>query len=89
MLSADQQGVSRGTEIIRSFFEENGVRNARTVLLAEEAMLDLVQHTEENSQLSVSMKRFLGTITVEISAKGEEYHFGDRLIVVIFFRFRF
>ena len=84
-LPANEQGVSKGTEMIRSFLAEKGVQgklNTRTVLIAEEAMLDLVQHTDENSQLCISMKRLQGTITVEISAKGEEYQFGDRLITV-------
>ena len=82
-LPASEQGVGKGVGMIRSFLEKNGVRgkaNTRTVLVSEEAMLELIQHTDPNSQLCISMKRSLGTITVEISAKGEEYQFGDRVI---------
>ena len=85
ILSADVQGVGQGFEMIRSFLEEKGVRGkwkTRTLLIAEEIMMDLIQHTVEDSQLVISLKCFLETITVEISAKGEEYQFSERLTAV-------
>lgn len=83
ILSADAQGVEQGTEMIRSFLKKKGVKenlNTRFVLIAEESMVDLIQHADQDSQLSISMKRFLEEIYVEISVKGEAYRFGDRLI---------
>lgn len=85
ILSADVNGIEQGTEIIRSFLEKKGVKgnlNTRIILTAEESMVDLIQHADQDSQLSISTKCFLEEITVEISAKGKEYRFGDRLITV-------
>ena len=76
LVPANGQGVIKGCETIGSHLDRKGVRgklNTKTVFLAEEVMLDLVRHTDGNEQLRIAMRRSRGTVTVDISARGEEY----------------
>ena len=80
---ADQRGIEDALSMVRSYFEQKEIagRESTDVLLAaEEAITDLVLHSKCGSDLSVTFRFFLGTITVEFSAPGEEYDFGGSLI---------
>lgn len=74
IFTADNTGIGKATDYIRSVFIENGIKgkeNSKDLLAAEEAMGELVAHADGESHLFVNSRSFLGTTVLELSAAGQ------------------
>lgn len=77
---ADGVGIGNATEYIRSLLKgKNRKETARTILLVEEAIGELVSHAAKDCQLCVVSRTFLGTTTFDLSVSGEAFDINDSL----------
>ena len=84
---ADNQGISELTGFVSKQLEEYGIKRkerVKAVLTVEEAAGSLLSHglkdaPEKMENISLSLKSFLGTISIELSAKGEEYSLAESM----------
>ena len=74
---SDPTGVGQAVEYCRTFFQDAKIghrEQTKAILVAEEAIESLAAHrTGEESTLHVHARARFGTITIELSASGEEY----------------
>ncbi len=69
-------------EFVQRGLEEYGLEAKAVIkgtLVAEEAIASLVAHAEKNGTLRVNVKKFAGSITVEMSAPGSDYSLTDAM----------
>lgn len=69
-------------EFVQKGLEEYGLGAKAVIkgtLVAEEAIASLVAHAEKNGVLRVNVKKFAGSITVEMSAPGSDYSLTDAM----------
>lgn len=74
IFTADNTGIGNATDYIRQVLNDAGIKgneNSKNLLAAEEAMGELVAHADEDSQLLVHSRTFLGTTIFELSAAGQ------------------
>ncbi len=74
IFTADNTGIGNATDYIRQVLNDAGIKgneNSKNLLAAEEAMGELVAHADEDSQLLVHARTFLGTTVFELSAAGQ------------------
>ena len=70
-------------EFVQDSFREYGLeagKMLRGTLLAEESIASLVAHADEGGSLKINVKKFMGTITVEMSAPGGDYTLTDEMV---------
>lgn len=51
----------------------------KTMLAAEELMLSLLEHSDGNGDMQLSVRKILGDITIDISVPGQAYEFSEDL----------
>ncbi|MBE6014177.1 MAG: cation:dicarboxylase symporter family transporter [Lachnospiraceae bacterium] len=76
LFPADLGGVGEGTDYFRKFLKETGIKEKqqnKAVLIVEEAINTLVSRAEEDVKYSLTIKKLLGTVSVEIKVSGEEF----------------
>ena len=77
VFSSDPTGVEQAVEYCHTFFRDAKIsrrEQTKAALVMEEAIESLVAHrTGEESMLNVHARARFGTITIELSAPGEEY----------------
>ena len=69
-------------EFVQKGLEEYGLEAKAVIkgtLVAEEAIASLVAHAEKNGTLRVNVRKFAGSITVEMSAPGSDYSLTDAM----------
>lgn len=69
-------------EFVQNGLEEYGLEAKAVIkgtLVAEEAIASLVAHAEKNGTLRVNVRKFAGSITVEMSAPGSDYSLTDAM----------
>ena len=69
-------------EFVQKGLEEYGLESKAVIkgtLVAEEAIASLVAHAEKSGNLRVNVKKFAGSITVEMSAPGSDYSLTDAM----------
>lgn len=74
IFTADNTGIGNATDYIRQVLNDAGIKgneNSKNLLAAEEAMGELVAYADEDSQLLVHSRTFLGTTIFELSAAGQ------------------
>ena len=74
--SADNEGIGKGTDYIREYLSSTRIKGSKytkAVLTSEEAISNLVAHTKEGENYAISAGSFLGTVTVTLESRGEEY----------------
>ena len=79
-LKKDPTGAA--AEFVQRGLEEYGLGAKAVIkgtLVAEEAIASLVAHAEKNGTLRVNVKKFAGSITVEMSAPGSDYSLTDAM----------
>ena len=58
-----------------------GTEKTRAVLITEEALIKLSEHTDENASIKVSLRKSFGNIYIDLSAHGEKFELvSDKLI---------
>lgn len=73
---ADSAGIASVTADVQEFLTQYSVKGKekmRAVLAAEECAGSLVSHASEGSSINIFIRAFLGRVTIEMSAPGEEY----------------
>ena len=73
---ANAVGVGEAVDFVESFLGEYGIKKKallRAMLTVEESVGSLAAHARPKSDISIWIKTFLGTVTIELSSKGEEY----------------
>lgn len=76
VFNADNQGIGDGVDFLRNALSALRIRKKKSnksILIAEEAIASLVDHTAPGEKYSITVRSFLGSVTVKISSKGEEY----------------
>ena len=69
-------------EFVQKGLEEYGLEAKAVIkgtLVAEEAIASLVAHAEKNGTLRVNVRKFAGSVTVEMSAPGSDYSLTDAM----------
>ncbi|MCR5686525.1 MAG: cation:dicarboxylase symporter family transporter [Lachnospiraceae bacterium] len=77
-----EQSVGAAAGFVETCLKEFGINSSdsmKSTLIAEEALGSLVAHASSSGQLRVSVYRFFGNITVEMSAPGSEYPLLDNM----------
>lgn len=73
---ADSAGIASVTADVQEFltqYDVKGKEKMRAVLAAEECAGSLVNHASEGSSINIFIRAFLGRVTIEMSAPGDEY----------------
>ena len=73
---ADSAGIASVTADVQEFltqYDVKGKEKMRAVLAAEECAGSLVNHATEGSSINIFIRAFLGRVTIEMSAPGDEY----------------
>ena len=76
IFNADPQGIGAGVDFLRETLSSCRIKKKKynkAILMAEEAIGSLVSHTDDGEKYSILVRSFLGTVTVKISSRGEEY----------------
>lgn len=74
--------TGEAVEFVQRSLEEYGIAAKAAIkgtLVAEEAIASLVAHAEKNGTLRVNVRKFAGSITVEMSAPGSDYSLTDAM----------
>ncbi len=84
---AENQSISELVEFVRVNLEKYGIKKkdrVKAALTVEEAAVSLINHgtADEGENIYVILKAFLGNVSIEISAKGEEYSLADSMASV-------
>lgn len=78
--SADNAGIGRAIAYIRGILASKGIKESpRNVLIAEEALGELVARAPADGKLCVASRSFLGTTTFDLSVSGETFDFQECL----------
>lgn len=81
-ISCDTAGMQEGLDAIEQRLTRYGIKQkelTRTLLASEEMMMSLISHADGHKPLQLSVKRFLGDITIEFSTTGGEYDYAESL----------
>ncbi len=82
-VQADPAGIVQATDQIREYLISNRIKGrelTRSVLVVEEALGSLACHVSgDDPVIEVRTGRFLGNITIELSAPGSEYALEDNM----------
>ncbi len=84
---ADNNSIEEIVEFVKKNLSEYGIKKrelSKTMLVVEEAAASLIKHcysegSTDQAQIHILIKAFLGTVKIELSAKGEEYSLADNL----------
>lgn len=77
-----QDPTGSAAEFVQKGLEEYGLEAKAVIkgtLVAEEAIASLVAHAEKDGTLRVNVRKFAGSITVEMSAPGSDYSLTDAM----------
>ena len=81
--TADDKGITGISEFISQKLKEYKVEKkeqSRASLVVEEAAGSLVKHAPAGSMITVILKSFLGSVTVELFAPGDDYSLADNML---------
>ena len=76
LLPANQNEIHNGVEFIEQTLRKYRFKNKevmKTLLIAEESMVRLINYAEEDAQMQVSIRYWYGTADVTISAAGKPF----------------
>ncbi len=83
---ADKQNIGRIVDFVRDRLKECGIKQkelVKVMLTVEEAAGSLIDHCavspEESGKITVIFKAFMGNVSIELSAKGEEYSLANNM----------
>ncbi len=83
---AQEQSISELIEFVGKQLEDYGIEQndrLKATLTVEEAAVTLIDHCDKNSDkpcdLIVILKRVLGSVSIELSAKGEQYSLASNM----------
>ena len=82
VVQANAAGVAEATEFVENFIGEYGIKKKallRAVLTMEESVGSLAAHAEPESDIRIWVRAFLGTVTIEMTSKGEEYSLAEAM----------
>ncbi len=82
VVQANASGVAEATEFVENFIGEYGIQKKallRAVLTMEESVGSLAAHAEPESDIRIWVRAFLGTVTIEMTSKGEEYSLAEAM----------
>ena len=77
-----EHDIGAAAEFVQQCLTENGINDSdgmKGALIAEEALGSLMDHGDPDGELHVSVRNFLGNVTVEMSAPGKEYPLLDNI----------
>ena len=80
--SLRENPTGRAAEFVQQSLSEYGLESRALIkgtLISEEAIGSLVSHADREGELRVSVRRFMGGITVEMSAPGSDYSLTDEI----------
>ena len=78
----NQDGINRALDFIRDCLSESKVNQKdalKGTLVSEEAIGSLVTYSDGISGLTVTVRRMMGEVTVEMSASGTEYSLSENM----------
>ncbi len=78
--AANNEGIDRIVAFVREDVIRHGVKEKdreKIILMTEEAAGSLVSHATDGAELTACIRSFLGTVTIELSAAGEQYSFTE------------
>lgn len=81
-LTADAAGIASGMDAIEKQLEKYGLKQKeiiKAMLASEEIMSSLISRAPQDGRMQLSIRKFMGDISVEISVSGEAYDFMDSL----------
>ncbi len=84
---ATGEGISYGIEMIRTTLKKYGVKRStlnKAVLVAEESLAGLVAHAGQDGKITLSIRAFLGTVTMEMECRGAEFQYVQSLSRISF-----
>ena len=73
---ADNNGLEGAVDLIRELLKKNGIKEKELIsaqLSSEEAIASLLEHAKKDSTFTLSVRGFLGTVSICIVSEGEEY----------------
>lgn len=72
--------VSKAIHFIMGYLEKHKIpkaKQARTILAAEEILVEMINHTEKDTSLQVTCLNFFGNVSIRFRAKGSRFDAGD------------
>jgi len=79
---ANNGEISNITEFVGQALEKNRITKrdqTKALLTVEEAAGSLIKHGKEDTEITVSLHSFLGSVNVELTSHGEEYSLADNM----------
>ena len=70
------------TEYVSQILDKHGIsqkEKMKAILIIDEATDSLIKHGKENTEITVKLKSFLGSIHIELLAHGEEYSLANNI----------
>ncbi len=70
------------TEYVSQILDKHGIsqkEKMKAILIIDEATDSLIKHGKENTEITVKLKSFLGSIHIELLAYGEEYSLANNI----------
>lgn len=74
--------IKNVTEFVSDILDKHKVSQkdkTKAILILDEATDSLIKHGNENTEITVSLKSFLGTIHIELLSQGEEYSLASNM----------
>ena len=74
---ANDRGTAQAAEIAEKALKERGIKGKelmRAVLAVEESAGGMAAHAEKDGKITIRIRSFLGTTTIELLSRGEEYN---------------
>ena len=75
-------GFKQATEFVSDILDKHKIskeEKTKAILIIDEATDSLIKHGNENSEIVIKVKSFLGYVNVELSAPGEEYSLSSNM----------
>ncbi len=76
-VEANDRGTAQAAEIAEKALKERGIKGKelmRAVLAVEESAGGMAAHAEKDGKITIRIRSFLGTTTIELLSRGEEYN---------------
>lgn len=75
-------GFKQATEFVSDILDKHKIskeEKTKAILIIDEATDSLIKHGNENGEIVIKVKSFLGSVNVELSAPGEEYSLSSNM----------
>lgn len=85
IIKNNKSELSNAMDYIRAELEKYGLSKRdinMTTLTAEESVVCLMEHTEENSDINIIFKKRLGNVTLNITSPGEEFDISESCDII-------